>query len=147
MTARARLKKLESAVSELQELGVYSLQKTFNYDDPEIAVEDTSAVVDLSDALPAGAIALTTIAELTEAWSDGSTGTFSADVGEKGGDDDLLTPTPLDIDGSLGTTFQNVSLPIGGETLAVTFTGSVDLDTATAGSVTITVLYLMPKGE
>src|SRR5262245_33400009 len=64
-----------------------SLQRTFTFEDLDVALEEeTVAAIDLGDPLPAGAIVLAVICVISQAFSDGAMGTFSADVGVSAGD-------------------------------------------------------------
>ena len=124
---------------------VQSYVRVFDHADPDVALEDTTAAIDLGAVLPVGAIVLAVVADNTEAWTDGDAGTFSMDVGVSAGDDDLFTPTALDIDGGIALLNANhAPVPASGTQLAVTITGSVDLDTATAGTTQVTVLFTVP---
>lgn len=142
MTTKGRAKKLEEELSGK----VYSLHRLFSFDDADVAVEDTSVVIPFGDELPDGAVAIGVTAPNVD-WTDGSTGTFAMDLGVLDGDDDLLTPTALDIDGGDAALQQTYLIPVGGLRLAVTITSSVDLDTATAGSTDLTLYYVIPERE
>lgn len=136
----AQLAQQDSDIEALQGGSIQCYRRVFDHADADVALAATTAVIDFGAALPAGAVVLAVHANVTEDWTDGSSGTFSADVGESGGDDDRYTPTALDIDGGiaeLGTQFTGLL----GTQLAVTFTGSVDLDTATAGKLDLRVYF------
>lgn len=121
---------------------VKSYRRNFAFDDADVAVEDTSVAIDLGQPLPAGAIALAVLADNVD-WTDGGAGTFAANVGD-GTDDDKFTPTELDIDNGDARLDQQILVPAGGDQLTVTITGSVNLDTLTAGSLDLQVLYVVP---
>jgi hypothetical protein len=120
------------------------VRRTFAFDDTDVAVSDPTVSIDLGDELPAGAFVLAVLADITQDFTDGATGVFGADVGVSGGDSDKYTPTELNIDGGAAVQTQCVFLDASETQLAVTFTSDVDLDTLTGGSVTITVLYVVP---
>lgn len=117
--------------------------RTFTFLDSDIAVADTSAVIDFGPELPPGALVVSVISNVAESFTDGDVGTFSADVGIIG-DDDLYTPTALDIDGAVAVQSQSSAQDADGVQLKVKFSGSVNLSTLTAGEVGITVLYVIP---
>ena len=124
---------------------IQSYARTIAFDDVDVDVAATSAEVDIGDPLPAGAFVLGVYANVTEDFDDGAAGTFSADVGDSGGDDDRYTPTALDIDGGVAELGSQLSmLPAGGEQITVTLTGSANLSTLTSGSVDIVVTYFVP---
>lgn len=133
-----------TAVSGAANGTIQTYTRTFAFDDVEIDVAALTASVDIGDTLPAGAIVLAVIADVTVDWTDGGAGVFSADVGISGGDADLFTPTALDIDGGIALLTQTMAMPGGGEQLAVTFDGDVNLSTLTAGSMDLTVLFCVP---
>ena len=101
---------------------------------------------DFAAALPADAWVLGSYIDVTEAFTDGAAGTFTADLGESGGDTDAL------IDGAdITTAIAKVGTPIGtlgtgftyaGATLAIDIIGTVNVDTATAGALTVKVAYI-----
>jgi hypothetical protein len=125
--------------------GVRARTHTYAFGDADVAVAATSVALNLGNPLPTGAFVLGVYANVTVSFTDGSTGTFSADVGVASGDDDRFTPTALDIDGGVAELTQSVLLPASGTQLAVTISSSVNLSTATAGSFALTVIYFVPR--
>jgi hypothetical protein len=123
---------------------VREYKRVFDHADTDINVAATSAVINLGDPLPADAIVIGVIADVTQDWADAGAGTFSADVGVASGDDDRFTPTALDIDGGVAELGQTVLLQAGGTQLAVTFTGSVNLSTLVTGTMTLRVFFVQP---
>lgn len=123
--------------------GISAYQRVFSFDDTDVDVADTSVGIDFGDALPSGAIVLAVIAEVTTEFTNGAEGVFTADVGESGGDDDLFTPTPINIQ-LVGPHTQSVAIPASDTQLAVSITGDANLSTLTAGEFTLTVLYCEP---
>lgn len=126
-----------------------ALRRTFAFDDTDVAVAATSAVITFGDPLPINAVVESVHATFTD-WTDGSSGTFEADVGVLSGDDDRFTPTALDIDGAAsGELNQTVNLPgnnSGATTqLAVKFGSDVNLSTLTGGTMVLTVYYYVPS--
>jgi hypothetical protein len=126
---------------------IQAYQRLFDHADTDVALVDTSAEIELGDVLPDGALVLDLISDVTEDWTDGGAGTFSADVGD-GSDPDKFTPTILDWDNGIARQVQAAG-PIdgGGDQLTVTITGSVNLSTLTAGKTLLTVLYVVPDVE
>lgn len=134
----------ERAARETSQWVMRTYTRTFDHADTDVAVEDTSAAIELGDALPEGAVVYAVTADVTEDWSDGSTGTFDLDVGD-GTDDDLFTPTQVELDGGTALRTQSVAIPAGGVQLTVTFVSSVNLDTATGGTVELKVHFAVPQ--
>lgn len=129
-----------------REVGRYVLRsytRVFDHADTDVALEATSAEIALGDALPTGAVVYGVTCDVTEDWSDGSTGTFDLDVGD-GTDDDLFTPTQVVLDGGAALRTQAVIIPASGVQLTVTIVSSVDLDTATGGTCELTVYFGVP---
>lgn len=124
--------------------GVQAYTRVFDCDDTDVALAAHSAAINFGSALPTGAVVLGVIADVTEDFSDGGASTFSADVGVSGGDDDLFTPTALDIDNGVALYTQSVAIAASGTQLAVTISGSVNLSTLTTGTMTLTVLFCVP---
>lgn len=126
---------------------VYAYSRVVDWEDTDVAVADTTASIDIGDALPAGAVIIGVTADVTEDFSDGGSGTFDADVGISGGDDDAYTPTQLAIDGGVAFLGANAPqfTPAGGVQLAITLVSSVNLDTLTGGTANITVYWIQPN--
>jgi hypothetical protein len=111
----------------------------------DIAVAATTASVDWSTVMPTNAVIEQVYATVTVAFDDGGAGTFKLDFGVKTTDPDAI------IDGAAGNLDATgvINGPQGiapsgfysGAQLAFAFTGDVDLDTLTAGSVTVTIVY------
>lgn len=125
--------------------GFRSYTRTFAFSDAAIDIAAVTAAINLGDPLPVGSIVMGVIADVTVDWTDGGAGVFSADVGIASGDADLYTPTALDIDGGIALLTQAQCQPASGVQLAVTFDGDVNLGTMTAGSMALTVLYVVPE--
>ena len=130
---------LSAAGADAKALQTISL----NITDADLTDEDGSQSFDFGSALPANAVILGYDIRVAEAFTDGAAGTFTLDVGISGGDLDQL------VDGAaLGTIANIANAPgvrptgrYGNITLAATVLGSVNVDTATAGDVTIEVVY------
>lgn len=135
----------EQTLLKLQHWRMRSYSRTVSRTDADVALAATSAVIELGDPLPEGAIVLGVIANVTADWAV-SAATFAADIGD-GSDDDYFTPTQLDIDGGIALLQQSVCLPAGGKQLTLTITGSVNLSTLTSGSMALTVLYVVPSDK
>ena len=135
----------EARLDTLEALGTFAYRRTFLFSDVEIDVAALTASIDFGAALPEGAIVTAVISDVTEDFTDGGAGVFSADVGISAGDADLYTPTELNIDGGIALQTQAVNVPASEIQLAVTFTGDVNLSTLTAGTVEITVLFVVPS--
>lgn len=134
-------------ISDLETFGrVMQLSRSFRFDDPDVAVAATSAKIPLGNPLPAGAVVLGVVCDVTDDWTDGSTGTFDLDVGD-GTTDDLFTPTQVVLDGGVALRTQSVMVPAGGVQLTVTFVSSVNLNTLTGGAADLQVLYVVPKEQ
>lgn len=135
----------EAALAETADYRMKAYTRTFDHADTDIAVAAASAAIDFGSALPAGAIVHAVLANVTEAY-DNSADTFTADVGISSGDADAYTPTALDLSTGVAVlTTQTVNTKASAVQLAVTITSSSgDLDTLTAGTVVITVLYFVP---
>jgi hypothetical protein len=124
---------------------VRSYTRTLDHADADVALAATSAVIELGDPLPEGAVVLGVIANVTEDWAVGGA-TFEADIGD-GSDADKFTPTALDIDGGIALLTQAVFIPGGGDQLTLTITGSVNLSTLTSGIMALTVLFVDPDDK
>lgn len=124
--------------------GLHSYYRLFDWENTDLEVAALFKVITFGSPLPAGAIVLSVIADITEDWGDGGAGTFGADVGVLSGDDDLFTPTELDIDSGAALQIQNLFIPAGGIQLAVRFFGSANLSTLTSGTMGLTVVYAVP---
>lgn len=133
----------EEAAREVGRHVVRSYTRVFDHADTDVDLGATSAEIELGDALPVGAVVLGVTCDVTEDWSDGSTGTFDLDVGD-GTTADLFTPTQVVLDGGAALRTQSVLVPASGVQLTVTIVSSVDLDTATGGTATLTVYFAVP---
>lgn len=132
-----------------QDKGSYELrvqQATRTVAHGDLTASAGTQTIDFAAALPANALVLTAYADVTVAFTDGAAGTAACDVGVKSGDADAL------LDGiDLSTAIAKLNGPkgvadsgmYGGVTLAVKVDGTVDVDTFTAGSVTIKVYYII----
>ena len=129
-----------------QETGpVRRIYKTITFE--ELTEADASQTITIgTPSMSRAAMVLGVAIELATVFTDGSSGTFTCDVGVADDIDKL-------VDGAnLSSAVDNVpaSAPAGiapnaiiaaGDTIRVTVDGSVNVDTATAGSATITVLF------
>lgn len=112
----------------------------------DLTDEDGAQTFDFAAALPANAIVVGHGIDVTEAFTDGVAGTFTADLGVKSGDTDGF------IDGGdLTTAVGKINAPrgvlspgglMGAITPSLIVAGSVDVDTATAGALTAYVWYI-----
>ena len=99
---------------------------------------------DFGAALPADAVVIGCYIDVTEGFTDGVAGVFTADVGENGGVTDAI------LNGAAIASIAKVGLPIGatptgwyaGATIAVNMLATVDVDTATAGALTVYLAYI-----
>lgn len=105
---------------------------------------DGSQTFAFATALPARAYLIGAGIRVIAAFTDGVAGTFTADVGINGGDIDAF------LDGASLAAIANVGDPVGvrpsgmvgAVTPALTVLGSVNVNTATAGSLVAEVMYL-----
>jgi hypothetical protein len=85
---------------------------------------------------------------VTEAFTDGAAGTFTADVGVKSGDTDAvldgadLTTAIARLDSPRGVSGLPCMLFLDGATMALKVDGSVNVSTATAGALVLSVYYV-----
>lgn len=111
----------------------------------DLTEADGAQSFDFASALPANAVILGYDVRVTEGFTDGAAGTFTMDVGISGGDLDQL------VDGiAIGAIANLGNAPgvrptgrYGAITLAATVLGSVNVDTATAGALTVEVFYAL----
>jgi hypothetical protein len=122
---------------------VYALRRAVDCDDTDVAVAAHSVAIDFGDPLPAGAVVIAVTADNTENWTDGATGVFTGDIGTGGVN--KYTPTSLDIDGGVAFLSQNLAQEADGVQLQILLSSNVNLSTATAGTTTITVYYIVPQ--
>lgn len=136
-TAEADIVVLQAAISGL------AYQRTFDWEDSDVDVVAGSAAINLGDALPADAFVLAVHASVTEAFDDGSSGTFDLDLGVVGTSNQFLVDGDLDSTAELATP---TLYPViaSAEQLLVTIKGNVNLSTLTSGTVVVTVLYSVP---
>jgi len=98
--------------------------------------------------IPENSIVIGCDIDVTEAFTDGSAGTFTADVGVKAGDVDAvldgadLTTAIARLDSPRGVSGLPSMLFLDGATMALKVIGSVNVDTATAGALTLSVYYI-----
>ena len=103
---------------------------------------------DFTNALPEHALVIGSHVDVTEAFTDGAAGTFTCDVGIKGGDVDVwldgvnIQAAIADLDAPKGVAPAGCFL--GSKTPMVTIDGSVNLNTATAGNLVASLFYLDP---
>jgi hypothetical protein len=117
-------------------------KRVFDFADTDIDVASQSAVINLGAALPAGAVLVGVDAVVTDAFTDGATGTFDLDLGIDGDDNLFLTNGDLDTADKISVT--GMPFAVGGEQLVVTVKGDVNLSTLTAGTVEVTFFYFVP---
>lgn len=103
------------------------------------ALEQT---LNFASALPDTAVVLGSYIDVTATFTDGAAGTFTADVGLAGGDTILngadITTSVDKVASPVGATPRGF---YGGGTLTVKVIGSVNVDTATTGAMTVKVMY------
>ena len=97
-------------------------------------------------AIPANHVVDLVDINVTEAFTDGAGGTFTCDVGVKGGDVDAVIDgaaigSIARVDSPKGVSGVPSALFLGGATVAIKVLADVNVDTATAGSLAITVYY------
>jgi len=113
---------------------------SLNITDADLTDTDTSQAFDFASALPTNALIQGITLVVTEAFSDGSTGTFTATLGDGTTADQYASA--LDIDATAGTVAGSaVWQPASGVTPTLTVTGSVNLNTASAGDATVHIWY------
>lgn len=123
-----------------------AISQVFNHADVDIAVSSPTVAIDMGDPLPTGAIVLATIGVVSEIFGGGGAVAVTADVGRAIEDDDLFTPTPINLHAGAVVTYPQFNgFPAAGYQLAVTINSDVDLDTLTGGELTVTVLYVVPS--
>lgn len=108
----------------------------------------TSQVINIgSAALPSGAFIVGRTIALATAFSGGGAGAVSVDIG--GTDADAIVDGESIFTGATtakaGTSGINPFGALGGQQLTATFISDVNVADLTAGSVTITVLYVVPS--
>jgi len=121
-------------------VGADAVKRTFAFDDADIALAATEAIIPLAGALPGGCVVVGIYADNTD-WTDGGVGTFSMDIGNAT-DDNKFTATPIDIDNGNFVDNRGVYIPADADQLQVKITGSVNLDTLTAGQTELTIYYI-----
>jgi len=114
-------------------------------EDGDLSAAAGNQSFDFAAALPTtGVFILGTYLDVTEGFTDGAAGVFTADLGVSGGTTDAL------LDGADIASIAKVAAPLGatptgwyeGQTLALDIIGTVNVDTATAGAVTAYVIYI-----
>lgn len=120
------------------------IYKTISY--AELTDADTSQSITIG--IPSSSrdvVVLNTLVDLTTAFSDGASATYVLDVGTTTNPDKILDGADVataDDNGPNSVTEVPVATVIDAEeTIAATFTSSVNLNTSTAGSVTISIIY------
>lgn len=132
------------AISRLNEgAAVHVATRTVGFADLTLAAGNQS--FDFATTLPADAWILGSYIDVTEGFTDGAAGVFTADLGESGGVTDAL------IDGADISAIAKVpttvgALPTGftyaGDTMAVDIIATVNVNTATAGALTAKIAYI-----
>jgi len=111
----------------------------------DLTATATSQSFDFAATLPATAILVGSYIDVTVAFDDGSTGVFTADVGVKSGDTDAIIDG-ADIETVAKTAAAKGADPYGfygGVQVAVLVdAGAVNVDTATAGAMTVELFYI-----
>lgn len=95
----------------------------------------------LFGTIPPSAIILYTLQKTPTAVTDGAAGTFVLDVGDNTTADNILADGDIDAGTTPILTETNAFIAAGG-TFKATVTGSVNLSTVTAGSVSLTVFFI-----
>jgi hypothetical protein len=119
------------------------LSKSLALTDDLLTESDGSQSFNLGTALPANAVVIGHSVTITEAFTDGSAGVFTLDVGISGALDSIMNG------GALGT-IATVSGPLGARSsgrytsaqLLATVLADVNVVTATAGAATVEVFYV-----
>lgn len=132
------------SIAGIASAAMQAMSLTIDHED--LDESDGSQSIDFASALPANAVILGYDIRVTEAFTDGDAGVFTLDVGISGGDLDQL------VDGAaLGNIANIANAPgvrptgrYGAVTLAATVLGSVNVDTATAGTAVVEVFYAVP---
>ena len=107
----------------------------------DLTDEDGAQSFDIA-TIPANHMVMAIEANVTAAFTDGATGVFTLDLGIKAGDTDVFADG-LAL-GSIARLSAPLALPytmVAGGTIAADMKADVNVDTATAGSVTFTVIY------
>lgn len=143
--ADAEILALAAESAELLAAKIQMYTREFDHEDIDVdVVAASTGEIVLGDTLPAGATVLGAHARVTEAWSDGAAGTFDLQVGIAGTEDLWVANGNLDAGGSLHSAATAVPRIVGAADLVVQIDGSVNLSTATAGKVTVSVLWMVP---
>lgn len=141
-SAEAILRATEDQSVLNEAAGIHVATRTVAFGDLTDAAGHQS--FDFAAALPADAFILGSYLNVTVGFTDGVAGVFTADLGESGGDTDAL------LDGADIASIAKVGTPLGvlstgftyaGATLALDILATVNVNTATAGSVTARVAY------
>ena len=141
-SAQALIRANEAQIALNEAAGIHVATRAVGIAD--LTAETTNQSFDFAAALPADAVVIGAYLNVTQGFTDGVAGVFTADLGESGAVTDAIL-NDADI-----ASIAKVGLPIGttpmgwygGATLAVDIIGTVDVDTATAGALTVRVAYV-----
>lgn len=134
-----RIKLLEQAIpAQLKE-------ESFTVAFGDLTDSDGAQSFDIA-TIPANHVVMAIDSNVTVAFTDGAAGAFTFDVGIKGGDTDVFIDggslaAIARVDSPKGVGALPSTLLIAGGTIAADIKADVNVDTATAGSVTFTVYY------
>jgi hypothetical protein len=116
--------------------------RSLSIDHEDLTAEATSQAFNIGAAIPAGARLIGWRADLDEAFVKAAQ-TFAANIGVSGDADKVAAS--LDIDGALGELTAAVgNKAIGGDQLQLQVTSNGDLDSSTAGEITVEVFFFIP---
>lgn len=123
---------------------VRRLEVTLGFAD--ITAAGMTKTIDYANALPADAFLLGTSVNVTDDFDDGAACTTKVDIGVSGsttsiiaGSADSLGTIARIVGGTKGASYCSI---VGAITPRLTFTGSVNLNTLTKGSVTIAIYFM-----
>lgn len=144
---------VEAALAEVKAIadaGLPAQKKTLTATHLTLVAAAPTEVVNLDTALPANARVVSVNVKLTTPFSGGTVGDFTVDVGTAGDDDALIDGADLfaaAVDGQASTAPAGIApskhFAAGGQLIATFRCGSDDVADATAGSVTIEVIYVV----
>ena len=135
----------DSTLQRLTQLTNLQIKKaTYTLDHPSLTTVGLSQKFDFAAVLPTGALVVGSDLVVTEAFTDGVAGVFTADLGIKATDEDCL------LDGASLAAIATVGQPLGvlpvgylgAQQPTLTVIGSVNVNTATAGTVKAEIYYI-----
>ena len=134
----------DPTIQRLSQLYGLRIQKrTYTLDHVSLTTAGGSQVFSFAASLPASAFVVGSDLVITEGFTDGAAGVFSADLGIKTTDEDCLLATAALA--SIATVGQPLGVqPVGyfgAQLPALTIKATVNVDTATAGTVKAEIYY------